>query len=71
MPLTHSPRREVDSGPATQRVPTHGIWASKRSGVDEADGPAWQLGSGLFGMPAREIRVNPLPMIGSWVVALR
>ena len=25
------------------------------SGVDEAVGPAWQLGCGLFGLPAREI----------------
>ena len=33
--------------------------------------PAWQLGSGLFGMPAQEIRVNPLSVIGPWVVAPR
>ena len=32
--------------------------------------PAWQLGSGLFGMAAREIRVNPLTLIGPWVVTL-
>ena len=35
-PLTHSPRREVASGPATQRV----FWAFGRSGVVLAVGPA-------------------------------
>ena len=40
-PLTHSPRREVVSGPATQRVPTPRLLGDM----------LWQLGRSLFGMP--------------------
>ena len=66
-----SPEGGSQRASANWGCPPHGIWASMRSGVDEAVGPAWQLGSGLFGMPAREIRVNPLFVIGLWVVALQ
>ena len=61
--LTHSPRREVVSRPVQLGVLTPRHLGDENSG--------WQLGSGLFGMPAREIRVNPLQLIGPWVVALR
>ena len=43
LPLTHSPRREVVSGSVTRRVPT-----PRLLGV-----LLWQLGHGLFGLPAR------------------
>ena len=42
LPLTHSPRREVVSGSVTRRVPT-----LRLLGV-----LLWQLGNGLFGLPA-------------------
>ena len=58
--IARSPRREVVSGPAQLGVPTPRHLGVENSDVDKAVAPAWQLGSGLFGMPAREIRVNPL-----------
>ena len=60
-PLTHSPRREVVSGPVQLGGPTPRLLGDL----------LWQLGLCLFGLPAREVRVNPHSMIGSWVVALR
>ena len=71
-PLTHSPRREVVSGPAHQGCPPHGFWASRRSGVVLAVGPAVERQSGrsLFGMPARGPSRPLCYLIGLWVVAL-
>ena len=45
-PLTHSPWREVVSGPATLGVPTPRLLGSTLE---------WQLGRGLFGLPAWEV----------------
>ena len=43
-PLTHSPRKEVVSGPTTRGVPTPRLLGSSLE---------WQLGRVLFGLPAR------------------
>ena len=49
LPLTHSLRREVDSGSVTRRVPT-----PRLLGV-----LLWQSGNGLFGLPARDSEGAP------------
>ena len=56
LPLTHSPRRVVVSGSVTRRVPT-----PRLLGV-----LLWQLGIGLFWLPARGSEGEPLET--SWII---